>query len=397
MPPACDTGRVGVAVSGGSDSLATLLLLAQSRQVAAVTVDHGLRPEAAQEASFVSALCARHAIPHEVLQWDGPAPTGNLMDQARRARLRLIAGWAKQNGIGHVALGHTLDDQAETFLMRLARRAGPEGLSGMRQRFEFDAVMFHRPVLAHARSDLRAYLAAQGQVWVDDPSNDNRAYDRVKARHAMQALGPMGLDAAAISHVIGHIKQSEAALNGILAQFVTDHVETPLGDVVIAQSGFSRLDHELRRRMMNAALCWVSGAEYVPRAAKVEGLLSVLTQPGVRTVHGCHIASNDTEIRITRELRPVAQMQTAYEPGAVWDRWQVDGPALPHATIRALGADGLLQCPEWRQAQIPRVSLLASPSVWCGAQLIFAPLAGVNTGWNTTLVQVSLLSSLFRR
>ena len=101
-----------------------LLALDAGLQVRAVTVDHGLRPEAAAEAAWVGRLCAGLGVPHDTLQWQGWDGAGNLQDQARRARLSLIADWAKVAGLGAVALGHTQDDQAETVLMRLARRAG---------------------------------------------------------------------------------------------------------------------------------------------------------------------------------------------------------------------------------------------------------------------------------
>ncbi|MCB2123065.1 MAG: tRNA lysidine(34) synthetase TilS, partial [Rhodobacteraceae bacterium] len=124
--------RLGVAVSGGSDSTALLCLLADLRgtggpDLAAVTVDHGLRPEAAGEARSVAALCARLGVSHTICRWDGWDGTGNLPDQARRARQNLIAGWASGLGIGAVALAHTRDDQAETVLLRLARGSGVDG------------------------------------------------------------------------------------------------------------------------------------------------------------------------------------------------------------------------------------------------------------------------------
>ncbi|MGB7261684.1 MAG: tRNA lysidine(34) synthetase TilS, partial [Albidovulum sp.] len=128
---------IAVAVSGGSDSMALLSLFAriQARrggQLRAVTVDHRLRPEAADEAQAVAAFCQKINVQHDILVWDHGEITGNLQDQARRARYGLIGEWAQRSGIGHIVLGHTADDQAETFLMGLAREAGIDGLSGMR-------------------------------------------------------------------------------------------------------------------------------------------------------------------------------------------------------------------------------------------------------------------------
>ena len=173
--------RIGIAVSGGGDSMALLHLMHRRAveggpPVAAVTVDHGLRPESAAEAAGVAAFCAARGIPHQTLRWQGPSETGNLMDQARRARLRLIAAWAQGAGgpgIGHVVLGHTADDQAESFLMNLGRAAGIDGLSGMRPAWHEQGIHWARPLLGHSRAALRDYLRRHGLPWVDDPSNDN--------------------------------------------------------------------------------------------------------------------------------------------------------------------------------------------------------------------------------
>ena len=147
------SGPLGVAVSGGGDSVALLLMLAtvaRGRPLAAVTVDHGLRPESGDEAAAVEALCAARGIPHATLRWNGWDGAGNLQDRARQARRTLIGAWARANGIGAVALGHTLDDQAETFLMRLARGSGVDGLSGMAPATRAEGVLWLRPLLGRA-------------------------------------------------------------------------------------------------------------------------------------------------------------------------------------------------------------------------------------------------------
>ena len=153
---------LGVAVSGGGDSMACLdLMLWHGAElgfpVEAVTVDHGLRTGAKDEIALVAAYCAARGVPHSVLEWrwDG---AGNLQAEARSARYRLIADWAMGRGVDQVALGHTRDDVAETFLMRLARASGVDGLAAMERRFERGGVVWLRPMLALGRSDLREYL-----------------------------------------------------------------------------------------------------------------------------------------------------------------------------------------------------------------------------------------------
>ncbi|MGV8951126.1 MAG: tRNA lysidine(34) synthetase TilS, partial [Cypionkella sp.] len=190
--------RLAVAVSGGSDSLALLHLAHQAAgqlgwDLQAVTVDHGLRDEAAQEAAQVGAICAGLGVPHQVLRWDHGEISGNLQDQARRARYALMTDWARAQGIARVWIGHTADDQAETFLMGLSRAAGLDGLSGMRPDWVEAGVRFERPLLGVSRANLRAYLTRRGVVWLEDPSNQNDRFARVRARRALTMLQPLGI------------------------------------------------------------------------------------------------------------------------------------------------------------------------------------------------------------
>lgn len=389
--------RVGVAVSGGGDSMALLHLLVEAGgpQVFAVTVDHGLRPEAAAEAQFVARACARLGVPHEVLRWEGPAPRGNLMDQARRARLRLIAGWAAKHAISHVALGHTADDQAETFLMRLAREAGLEGLSGMRRSWDEHGIRWHRPLLSASRAGLRAALCARGAEWVEDPSNDNPDFDRVKARRALAGLRDIGISGQTLSQVVDHLARAEEVVRAALAAAASAHVTCPSGDVVIATDPFRALLPELQRRLIVAALRWVAGADYAPRRAAIASLLGALQAPCDRTLAGCRIRARADDIRIFREARAVAALRTPIT--AVWDRWRLEGPSAPGQEIAALGEHGLRTCPDWRAAGLPRASLLASPAVWEGARLVAAPLAGLENGWKARIAGGSFHSVLFNR
>lgn len=393
-PDAAD--RVGVAVSGGSDSMATLALLADHVEVAAVTVDHGLRPEAAEEAAFVGRFCAARGIAHDVLTWEGAQAQGNLMDAARRARLTLIGDWAKARGITHVALGHTRDDQAETFLMRLAREAGLEGLSGMRARFEAEGVTWVRPFLTASRVELRAELEARGIDWIEDPSNENARFDRVKARKALAALAPLGISAESLGATVEHLARAESALRHALGRLVEAHVREVSGDLLIDAAGFAQgFDPEMQRRLIVAALRWVSGADYAPRAAKVEAFLQDWHATQSRTLHGCRILVEGGAMRITREAQAVAELRVP--AGQNWDRWNVIGPVREGLEIAMLGEAGLPLCPDWRESGHPRSTLLASPAVWEGETLVAAPLAGLGNGWEARISRDAFATWLIGR
>ncbi|WP_376876941.1 tRNA lysidine(34) synthetase TilS [Albirhodobacter sp. R86504] len=400
-------GPIGVAVSGGSDSLALLHLLHEHHPVYAVTVDHGLRAASAQEAKFVSDHCADLGIAHSTLRWSGPSAQGNLMDQARRARFSLIGAWARTQGVAHVALGHTADDQAETFVMRLARESGLEGLAGMRPRFQAEGVTWHRPLLGQTREHLRDYLRELGRDWIDDPSNENPKFERVRVRQALQTLAPMGVTPGSLMAVVGHLAQAEQELTRYLSALVAAHVTTPVGDVVIDRAAFRDVfSREMQRRLINAALLWVSGADYTPRAAKLAGVLDDWETRRDFTLHGCRISVGDRVLRITREARAVQGLQVPI--GAQWDRWRVsrgtenefpvDDPIANGAlSVSALGERGLLACPNWREAELPRASLLASPAIWQGENLVSAPLAGQENGWKAQIACGAFAHSLIRR
>jgi tRNA(Ile)-lysidine synthase len=379
---------IGVAVSGGGDSLALLHLMQRVAgqagwRVEAATVDHGLRPEAAAEAAQVAALCRNWGVAHEVLRWETPQAAGNLMDRARRARLALLAEWAGRRGIGHVVLGHTADDQAETLLMGLSRSAGIDGLSGMRSVFREGGVVFARPLLAIPRQDLRDYLAGQGIGWIDDPSNENPAFTRVRARRALKALRPLGITVGRLAAVADHLDMARSALEAATAAAARRLLAERAGAVMLDRTGFLREPMELQRRLALRALRALTGPGYPPREAELNRILFVLVAGGKATLRGTLVSASGDEALFRREARAVAGLVA--KPGEHWDgRWSVEGPWQGDEEIRALGAAGLRQCPDWRATGLARGVLEVTPAIWRGERLIAAPSAGLAAGFVAT-------------
>jgi tRNA(Ile)-lysidine synthase len=284
-----------------------------------------------------------------------------------------------------VLLGHTQDDQAETFLMRLARQAGLDGLSGMAARFERGGVTWARPVLGASRAALRAYLTARGVVWIDDPSNDNDRFERVKARRALAALEPLGIDAGGLARVMAQLADARDALRAQLHDIALRTVQEDRGDLILDWAAWAQHHAELRRRILVAGLVWVASSRYAPRREDIAALLEALEGPGQRTLAGCVIRRKGATVRISREAQAVRDLTGP--TNAAWDsRWRLDGPHDPALHIAALGEAGLKFCPDWRAVGLPRATLIASPAVWDGARLEAAPLAGINPAWTARIV-----------
>lgn len=383
-----DLRAVGVAVSGGSDSTALLIFAtewaaAAGVRLVAATVDHGLRAEAAAEAEAVAQTCARLGVAHEILAWRGWDGSGNVQAEARRARYRLLAEWARREGLDCVLLGHTMDDQAETVLMRLARRAGVDGLTAMAARFEREGQAFGRPLLGQRRGDLREMLKARGVDWIEDPSNDDMRFDRVKTRRALGELAEIGVDAEALATVSENMADVRAALDWQVAQVAKDAVQIEAGDLRVDLAAFGTVPEEIRRRLLVAGIQWVNGGDYAPRRAPVQRLLEEISAGQGGTLAGCVLTVEGGRLRIAREPRAVMENESA---GPLWDgRWHVEGPWQGGEVLRALGEAGLAEVEDWRAAGLPRQSLIASPSVWRAGTLVAAPLAGHGAGWRAKL------------
>lgn len=366
--------------------MASLHLLVQAGgRVRAVTVDHGLRAAAADEAAFVGKVCSALGVPHETLVWEHGAVAGNLMDQARRARYRLMADWARRVGVKTVVLGHTADDQAETFLMGLARSAGLDGLSGMRHAWPEGDVVFLRPFLETTRKDLRDFLSRQGAAWIEDPTNDNEDYMRIKARRALAALGPLGITVEGLGRVIENLDMSRSVIRTATKAAAERVATVHAGAVQIDLAGFNALQFDLRRRLLVTGLMWISSSEYAPRGDAVDRVQGAILDGRDTTLSGCRVRVTADSIRILREPKAVAGMECATDQP--WDsRWQIEGPHAPDLTIRALG-DGIRQLPNWRTTGLARDTLVVTPAIWRGDALIAAPLAGFSAGWTAKIAQ----------
>ena len=369
--------RIGVAVSGGGDSVALLHLMhaLNAFDLHAITVDHGLRAESADEAQGVARMAHDLGIPHHIATWVDRPGRGNLSDNARRARKALIAQWARERDISHIALGHTADDQAETFLMRLARGSGLQGLSAMDPVVAEDGVRWLRPLMHTRRAELRRYLKDHKITWIDDPTNEDARFDRVKMRKAMSTLGDAGIsvpDIAKTTHRLRSAKQVLFTATRDLGLAVS--TITKAGEILLDHGRLMSAQHSLKLRLLSEAIRVVSGSYYAPRAHAVSQMLEALSDDTFKgtSLHGCLIRLETAQIAIRREPSAVGQDVGL---GRLWDdRWIVKGPDSEGLTISALGAPGLTVLENWRNSGFKRESLVTTPAIWRGDTLIAAPI-----------------------
>lgn len=367
-----DQRRLGIALSGGGDSMALLALArdwAQPRGVTlrAATVDHGLRPESRAEAQAAGAAAAALGVAHDILIWSRPAGSGNLMAQARDARLALLGQWAVQHDLDAVALGHTADDVAETLLMRLRRGAGIDGLAAMAPRRGVAGTAFLRPMLAVTRAELRVWLAAQGIGWIDDPSNQNPRFDRARVRQAMAALG---LEPQALAQLAGNMSMVRDALDHG-ARAAAAGVTAAHGTLRLPRAGFVAAPDELRRRLLVAAVGWVSGAPYPPRREATAAALAAVDAGRAATLGGALLQPGRDVIAAMRE--PAAARRAGPPVHGIWDRrWRI-APLPPGASVTALGAERLPDH-DWRAADLSWPEAASLPAITWGDGRVLVPL-----------------------
>ena len=292
--------KIGLAVSGGPDSLALLLLAAAARpkQIEVATVDHGFRPESRDEAATVATLCENLNVPHATLtvRWDRPPETA-IQEQARKERYRLLRFWAEERGLDAIATGHHADDQAETVLMRLNRGAGVRGLSGMRPKSTVpgSAMPLIRPLLSWRRGELETLCEAAGLSAADDPSNQDERFERVRVRRALSHSG--WLEPEAIATSAAHLAEAEAALDWA-ARAEWDRSVRAKKDVIAFRPG--NQPREILRRIVARSvrrLATEGGTEL--RGSELDRLMEALGAGQTSTLRGV-LCTGGGEWRFTR-------------------------------------------------------------------------------------------------
>ncbi len=366
--------RLAVAVSGGADSMSLILLChrwAQAHGGAAValSIDHRLRPESANEVRQVGRWLKARGIPHASIAWrqaaGGPKAAlqakGALQARARAARYELLGQWCSTHGVLHLALAHHAGDQAETVLMRLARGGGSDGLAGMSAIVAREGVRVIRPLLGIEPARLRATLEAQAQGWIEDPSNANPFFERVRWRRLIPAGSVPALASAA--REIGHERaRREAMLADLLAAAYLD----PAGFLTLPLAALREATADIAERALARCLIVIGGEAYAPKQESLARLrVSLAARFSGRTLGGCRLVRRDDRLFVFREPAAADQhLKVRRGQKVYWDnRFELVAGAA--GEIARLGEAGWASLPaDERPRSIPREAALALPVLW---------------------------------
>jgi tRNA(Ile)-lysidine synthase len=281
------TNSIAIAVSGGPDSLALAGLMARwAAEFApklclhALSVDHGLRAESAQEAAQVGAALARFSnLSHTILRWEAQKPSSKIQEEARTARYDLLETYCASHDISHLFLGHHQGDQAETFLFRLCKGSGLDGLTAMRPQQQRGALTLCRPLLTMDKEDLIAYCRAEGLSFSEDPSNENERFARVRLRGVLPLLEGEGLSVKRLAVTAQRMERAASALDIIAQecyQSCAENIET--SRIVFNLKLLIAPPDEIIFRIIEKAMYALQAYEdYGPRTERIESIVAAIT------------------------------------------------------------------------------------------------------------------------
>lgn len=325
--------NVTLAVSGGADSICLLVLFSEWKartswqgQADVVVVDHGLRLESAAEAEFVAQSAKRCGLACKVVSWADDKPAGNIQEEARRARYRLISNHVRSSGAEALLLGHHLDDQVETFLDRLTRGSGVYGLSAMAvdEPNGPEGLRLLRPFLGIPKNRLEASLKERRVQWCEDPSNADAKYKRSRLRRMARLLAEEGLSADRIAQTTRQIRQAREALEVTVHQIFDRHVvDHPAGPLKIARETYRAMPVDLRMRLLTILIARATGHWTRLRLSKLEALDDALigSEACRHTLSGALLVASDTTVYCWREPgRTPPEILADVSGSGLWDQ-----------------------------------------------------------------------------
>lgn len=375
---------IAIGVSGGSDSMALSFLAsrwakARGGRALALTVDHGLRTESAEEARTVGLWMQQLGMEHKVLNWVGEKPKTGIHEAARQARYDLLSNECEQRGIRHLLIAHTMDDQAETVVMRLCKGSGPDGLAGMSQVRLMQHGRLLRPLLGVSREALKETCRAAELSWVDDKSNYSDKFTRARVRKIMQLLEPEGFTKENLVMTAGRCASDRVTYESLVSEFMAKNVAVyPEGWCKIDFSALRLQPRALLMRIIARLTMIIGGNDRAPRMEKLENAADYIYagRSSAWTLGGCVFFVRRGELHVCRELAAVAA-PVELKPGetVIWDgrfRVSLSKDAGKGFTLKAVGGGKRVQ-ERASGIRIPHQVLETMPSLWDGGKLVYVP------------------------
>jgi tRNA(Ile)-lysidine synthase len=389
--------HLALAVSGGPDSLALLHLAAgwcadqrSTLKLSVLTVDHGLRAHSHDEALMVGRMAQALGLPHAILSWEGGGTqAASLQARARAARYDLMAAFCHAHDIQALVTAHTQDDQAETFLMRLKRGSGLDGLAAIPEQGAWAGIALLRPLLDVPKARLVATLNEQGIGFASDPSNTDPRFERARVRGSGEALMALGLTPEALALSARRLRRAREALDHAAQSFLAACSETSeAGYSLIDREALASAPQEIALRALSCLIARVGGGEEPLRLAKLEALLASLADTEkTHTLGRCRLEPISGRLGIFREVRATGLQVATLEPGRwmLWDnrfRIELGADEREPVTVRGLGDFGFRA---WRDrsgvaASLPRLAGRTLPGCWRGEDFIGVPALGNLSG-----------------
>ncbi|MDA7947241.1 MAG: tRNA lysidine(34) synthetase TilS [Hyphomicrobiaceae bacterium] len=386
--------HAGLAVSGGADSTALMHLAHRWRAAAGgsaprltvLSVDHSLRDGSADEAQWVADQAAILGLDAAILRWDAGTIDRRIQERARFARYSLMANYAHANGLDALVTAHHLDDQAETVLMRLGRGSGIDGLAGIPRSGQWAGLAVLRPLLDVSRARLVATLEDLGVGWLEDPSNEDSRFERVRIRQAIGKFGAIGIDPAALARSAVRLRRAREALDMAASAFLGN--EASVNDVGYGQirtGAFRHAPREIALRALAKMIQTVGGRINPPPLARVESLAEGICSGDEtsRTLGGCRVVPDRQDILVLRETGRTALETMVLRPGesGLWDnRFHVslDAVCRSGVEVRALGerAYGHVRARLGAPINLPAHAAEGLVSFWRNEDVLCVPTIG---------------------
>ena len=385
--------KIAIAVSGGVDSMVLMNLAKESdflndKNVFILVVDHGLRAESKQEAKFVKNEAKKLGFPTRILKWKGSKPNKRIQEEARNKRYSLLINFCRENNINNLYLAHHLDDQIETFLFRMFRGSGLQGLTSFSSSYERNGLTLIRPLIDTPKSELISYARRKKINWVEDPSNENQKYDRVKLRKVLPLIYKEGFDKKVFLKSVKKLRLANQALDQITKEFVLQYVIINKNiSVFIKKELFLTAPEDVQLRVLQNTIRIFSGERYYsPNYLKILNLMNWARNDNnisAKTLGGTIFRKRKgglilyKEVKKLNDIKPIKLSKSKYK---AWDnRFLIKINKSVKGEISYLGNEGvkILKSKKILGKKgfngIPLTALYSIPAMWDGKRLISAP------------------------